>query len=188
MTYFFGARELCEPVDWWRAAKEQALYAFYSNLTCVEGTLYQATWDFFAVFLRIDQLLLFYLTPIDGPFPISSRSLLRCSVGKYRTGVVSMLLLSLAGCSSPTIACEYALNDLNTDWLASSIQRLLAQPGLNGNVDSETSVIRAKSEYMAVAVNMFGRDFGSIDVYCRSHLQLDEVKIAAVKAKIVVGS
>jgi protein tyrosine/serine phosphatase len=118
------------------------------------------------------------------PCPI----LFHCSAGKDRTGVVSMLLLSLAGCSSSTIAYEYALNDLDTDWRTSSIQRLLAQPGLSGNVDSVTSVVRARSEYMAAAVTMLDRDFGGADGYCRNHLRLDEAKIAAVKANIVTGS
>lgn len=99
-----------------------------------------------------------------------------------------MLLLSLAGCSSSTIAYEYALNDLDTDWRASSIQRLLAQPGLSGNVDSVTNVVRARSEYMAAAVSMLDQDFGGVHGYCRSHLQFDEAKIAAVKANIVAGS
>ena len=99
-----------------------------------------------------------------------------------------MLLLSLAGCSSSTIAYEYALNDLDPDWRASSIQRLLAQPGLSGNVDSVTNVVRARSEYMAATVSMLDQDFGGAHGYCRSHLQFDEAKIAAVKASIVVAS
>ena len=61
-------------------------------------------------------------------------------------GVVSILLLSLAGCSSSTIAYEYALNDFDIDWQASRNQRLLAQLGLSDNVDSVTNVVRAKSE------------------------------------------
>jgi hypothetical protein len=62
-------------MDWWHAAKEQASYAFCFTLTCVEGTLYQATWEFFAVFLRMDQLLLIVLTSVDGPALAPSRSL-----------------------------------------------------------------------------------------------------------------
>lgn len=65
-----------------------------------------------------------------------------------------MLLLALAGCDKSTIAYEYALNDLDTDWRASSVQRLLAQPGLSGNVDSATNVVRARSEYMVATVQM----------------------------------
>ena len=41
---------------------------------------------------------------------------------------------------------------------------------------------------MAAAVSMLDRDFGGADGYCRSHLQLDEAKIAAVKANILAGS
>lgn len=98
-----------------------------------------------------------------------------------------MLLLALAGCSSATVAYEYALNDLNTDWRASSIQRLLAQPGLSGNVDSATNVVRARSEYMVATLQMLDRDFGGAYGYCRNYLQLDEGMIAAVKANILTS-
>jgi len=41
---------------------------------------------------------------------------------------------------------------------------------------------------MAAAVRMLDQDFGGAEGYCRSHLQLDEANIAAVKANIVAGS
>lgn len=117
------------------------------------------------------------------PCPI----LFHCSAGKDRTGVMSMLILSLAGCDHATIAYEYALNDLDADWRASSIQRLLAQPGLNGNVDSVTNVVRARSEYMIAALEMLDREFGGAHGYLKNGLQFDEEKIAAIRANVTVS-
>lgn len=97
-----------------------------------------------------------------------------------------MLLLSLAGCDNGTIAYEYGLNDLDTEWRASGIQRLLAQPGLSGNVASATNVVRARSEYMAAAVEMLNRDFGGASGYLENDLQFDKDRIAAIKENILM--
>jgi hypothetical protein len=98
-----------------------------------------------------------------------------------------MLLLALAGCNTATIAYEYALNDLNADWRASSIQRLLAQPGLNGNVGEVTNVVRARSEYMVATMEMLDREFGGVEGYCVRCLGLGEGDIEAVRANILMG-
>lgn len=112
--------------------------------------------------------------------------LVHCSAGKDRTGVISMLLLSLAGCNAATIAHEYALNDLDADWRAGAVQRLLAQPGLNGNVQSATNVVRARGEYMLATLDMVEREFGGVWAYLRDHLELSEKVIVAVKANLLV--
>lgn len=96
-----------------------------------------------------------------------------------------MLLLALAGCDADTIAYEYALNDLDTDWRASAVRRLLVQPGLSGNVDSATNVVRARSEYMAAAVEMLQRDFGGARAYLEEYLQLSDEAIGAVRTNLL---
>jgi hypothetical protein len=127
--------------------------------------------------------LIFQHLASPNPCPI----LFHCSAGKDCTGVVSMLLLSLAGCNTATIAYEYALTDLNTDWRASSIQRLLAQPGLSGDVSEVTNVVRARSEYMVATLEMLEREFGGVEGYCRGCLRLGEGEIEAVRANVLMG-
>ncbi|KAM0723403.1 hypothetical protein Q7P37_000389 [Cladosporium fusiforme] len=127
--------------------------------------------------------LIFQHLAEPNPDPI----LVHCSAGKDRTGVISMLLLALAGCNAATIAFEYALNDLDADWRAGAVQRLLAQPGLNGNVQSATNVVRARSDYMLATFEMLERDFGGVKAYLRDWLELSEQVIGAVKANLLAN-
>jgi len=97
-----------------------------------------------------------------------------------------MLLLRLAGCDAATIAYEYALNDLDPEWRAEAVQRLLAQPGLSGNVDSVTNVVRARSEYMVAAVQMLDDRFGGVNAYLENELSLSKEMIADVKGNLML--
>jgi protein tyrosine/serine phosphatase len=97
-----------------------------------------------------------------------------------------MLLLRLAGCDAATIAYEYALNDLDPEWRAEAVQRLLAQPGLSGNVDSVTNVVRARSEYMMAAVEMLDEHFGGVGSYLKNELGLSEETIKDVKGNLLL--
>lgn len=96
-----------------------------------------------------------------------------------------MLLLRLAGCDAHTISYEYALNDLDTEWRADAIKRLLSQPGLNGNVGSVTNVVRARSEYMDAAVEMLDQRFGGAHSYLKQELGLNDEAIASVKTNLL---
>lgn len=98
-----------------------------------------------------------------------------------------MLLLSLAGCDAATIAFEYALNDLDADWRAGAVQRLLVQPGLNGNVRSVENVVRAREEYMLATLGMVEREFGGVRGYLREVLGMGGEGVEAVRGNLLDG-
>lgn len=110
-----------------------------------------------------------------------------CTAGKDRTGMVSMLLMCLAGCNVSTVAYEYALNDMDSNgaWGASVSQRLAVQPGLRNNVQSVTNVVRARAEYMAATVEVLRKDFGGVEQYLKDLVCLDATTIASVKANLI---
>jgi len=99
-----------------------------------------------------------------------------------------MLIMLLAGCDAATIAQEYALNNLdsNKQWGASATNRLLAQPGLSGNVDAVANVVQAREEYMLATIDMFVREFGGVEEYMSEYFDFDEETIEKIRANLVV--
>lgn len=67
-----------------------------------------------------------------------------------------MLTMILAGCDDNAIAEEYALNDLDSKrtWGIAATRRLMAQPGLRGNVDAVENVVRAHNSYMMATLQV----------------------------------
>ncbi|KAL1303475.1 hypothetical protein AAFC00_006856 [Neodothiora populina] len=118
----------------------------------------------------------------DSPTPI----LVHCSAGKDRTGITAMLLMLLAGCDTSTIAKEYALNNLdsNMDWGSHATRRLLAQPGLAGNVAAVANVVQAREEYMVATIEMFDQVFGGIDTYMTDYLCFDTATVAKIRMNL----
>jgi len=70
------------------------------------------------------------ITAILSQLCTPTRILVNCTAGKDRTGVVIMVLLLLAGCSTETVATEYHLTEegLGDSWKAEAVARLLKHP------------------------------------------------------------
>lgn len=98
-----------------------------------------------------------------------------------------MLIMLLAGSDDCSIAKEYALNNLDSDkqWGASATNRLLNQPGLNGNIDAVTNVVQARGEYMLATIEMFNREFGGVEQYMSEYFGFDANTISRVKANLI---
>jgi protein tyrosine/serine phosphatase len=116
------------------------------------------------------------------PSPI----LVHCTAGKDRTGITAMIVLLLAGCDDDSIAEEYALNDLdsNRSWGISATNRLLAQPGIYGNVGAVENVIQARKEYMLATLERFKAEYGDVETYLDGILGIDNATITAIKRNI----
>ncbi|KAJ5665396.1 uncharacterized protein N7477_007844 [Penicillium maclennaniae] len=105
--------------------------------------------------------------------PKPSPILVHCTAGKDRTGVTSMLIMLLAGFSHDSIADAYALNNLDSKrtWGVQATRRLLAQPGLRGNIDAVENIVRAQNSYMLATLRRFQQEIGTIDAYIKSFLK-----------------
>jgi protein tyrosine/serine phosphatase len=98
-----------------------------------------------------------------------------------------MLIMLLAGCEDDSIAEEYALNDLDSErtWGIQATSRLLAQPGLRGNVDAVENVVRAQKSYMLATLQKFKQEFGSVEAYLESVLKLDDSTVGVIKENLL---
>jgi hypothetical protein len=97
-----------------------------------------------------------------------------------------MVILLLAGSEDGFIAKEYALNNLDSSlsWGISATNRLLAQPGLCGNVRAVENVVQARREYMFATLERFKAEYRDVEMYLGRILGLDNATITAIKRNI----
>ncbi len=85
------------------------------------------------------------ITAILSQLCTPTRILINCAAGKDRTGVIVMLLLLLAGCSTETVAEEYHLTEegLGETWKAETVGRLLKHPTFrHGDIGDVERMVR----------------------------------------------
>jgi protein tyrosine/serine phosphatase len=107
-----------------------------------------------------------------------------CAGGKDRTGLVSALLLRLAGVDRVVIAADYAVSEEN---LAPN------GPAWVGRVDDELErdrrrkLMRTPAEAMLQTLDELERRYGAVDEYLR-HAGLDDEQIERLRARLVTPS
>lgn len=87
--------------------------------------------------------------------------LYHCTAGKDRTGVVSMLLLSLAGCEDALITADYAASEANLAPLIAGQKAHFAQMGL----EIPDYVLGSAPENMEMALAHFHKNYGDAESY-----------------------
>lgn len=102
--------------------------------------------------------------------------LYHCTAGKDRTGVISALLLLLAGVSKADILADYQISQL---YLSSMLQQFCRS---NKNVD--INIITPKMEYMKKFLDMFQQKYNSVEEYF-SHIGLSGNEIMTLKKKLI---
>jgi protein-tyrosine phosphatase len=108
-----------------------------------------------------------------------------CSGGKDRAGVLSALILSVAGVERDLIVADYALT---TRYLPEPPADRIAQfTALYGLTAEEFSAMHASApDSMARTLTMIDRDYGSPEDYLRS-IGVSDDEIAAVRARLMGG-
>lgn len=92
------------------------------------------------------------ITEILSQLCTPTRILINCAAGKDRTGVVIMVLLLLAGCSTETVAREYHLTEegLGDGWKAEAVGRLLKHPSFrDGHIHGVERMVRSTVAFPA---------------------------------------
>lgn len=103
--------------------------------------------------------------------------LFHCTAGKDRTGLISALLLSLAGVRRADILADYQISEL---YLADIMQKIRSVvPDLSPFAGA------SKSEYMEGCLDLLVETYGSIPAYLYSS-GLTEQELERIRAKLLV--
>ena len=108
---------------------------------------------------------------------------IHCAAGKDRTGIVSALLLALAGVSPEAIAEDYALT---TDALRPREERWVAEAPDGERADREAAVAwgRARPEVMLEVLAHLDATYGGVDDYLRG-VRVSDDEVARIRARLV---
>ncbi|GFP75409.1 tyrosine-protein phosphatase [Clostridium fungisolvens] len=102
--------------------------------------------------------------------------LYHCTAGKDRTGVISALLLLLAGVSKTDILADYHISQV---YLNSMLQQYCKS---NNNVD--INIITPKMEHMEKFLDMFLEKYNSVEEYF-SKIGLEDNEVMQLKEKLI---
>lgn len=103
--------------------------------------------------------------------------LINCTAGKDRTGIIVMVLMLLAGCSTRDIAREYHLSEegLGIQWKTEVMGRLMKTPPFIGkDAMVMQRAVGARAEVMTDVVGMVEKDWGGIENFLRQELHIPE--------------
>ena len=115
-----------------------------------------------------------------------SAILINCTAGKDRTGLITMILLLLAGCTPEDVAKDYALTEqgLGPAWRADAVHRLSQQAVFKGQaITGIQRMVGAREEVMLAVIKNLKSEWGSVEGYLSS-LGLDRQKVKACKAAL----
>lgn len=102
--------------------------------------------------------------------------LYHCTAGKDRTGVISALLLSLAGVCKNDILYDYEISQI---YLEAMLQQFS-----KSYKDLDVNIITPKAEYMGKFMDMFQKKYNSIEEYL-SKIGLSDSEILKLKIKLI---
>ena len=138
-----------------------------------------------AYYSNTDSLALRYKPFFDKllALPAGESLVFHCSAGKDRTGIGAALLLYALGVPYETIMNDYlASNYYRKDVNVKMMGQMTAM-----HIDPEVakSMMGAKKEDLDATFNAITKRYGSVDVYLRTQIGLDDEKIALLKKKFL---
>lgn len=162
---------------WEHATSDEALRAWL-----IESYPSMADWMTRAVRGLLDAV-------IDDQTPL----VFHCAAGKDRTGFCAAILLGLAGVDEETILADFALTNTAVDLFAFTRQHRNAGLGLTDGQhpfekmapDVRDALMRADPAYLKAALDSITARHGSIEGYVQAALGLDQIRIAALRQRLL---
>lgn len=158
----------------------------YENIQLIDGIHSQFTRENIPV--TMGQLYIQFLETGKAQFGKMFRlfaentgaSLYHCTAGKDRTGVTTMLLLSLAGVADDTIIEDYAATEVFTEHIIAGQKAQLASMGL----DVPDFMLHADSKNMEETLAHLHKTYGTAENYLKAcNVTVEE--ISAIKNRFV---
>jgi len=106
--------------------------------------------------------------------------LYHCTAGKDRTGIITMLLLKLAGVADDTVLADYAISETYMKETFERQRKMVEAAGIK----APDYVFRSKPEYMQKLMEHIAGKYGTAKGYLES-LGLSEEEIGTLEGKIV---
>lgn len=107
-------------------------------------------------------------------------SIFHCSAGKDRTGVIAMLLLSLAGVSDEIIIADYSATENYMSSIFSAQRVAAAEAGF----EIPAFMLRSEAEDMRKTLNYLHNHWGNAEIYLHDMAGCSEELLAYLKAKL----
>ncbi|KAI9691406.1 MAG: hypothetical protein M1820_009678 [Bogoriella megaspora] len=117
----------------------------------------------------------------DKPFMI------HCAIGKDRTGVLSALLLKLAGATDEVVGREFALTEIGLgEWKQQMVDKLAAM-GDRGLKKREAieRMLSAKEEDMLACLRILDQRFGGVEEYVKKYCSMTADDVDILKRNLV---
>jgi len=115
-------------------------------------------------------------------------SLMHCTAGKDRTGIVAAIFLLLLGVSHEDIAKEYALTMIGLDpahpMLFEHFKKLV--PSYQDHLQGMINMGSAKPEVMVAVLEMIQEKFGGAEDYFKNHLHMTDDDILKLRQCFLV--
>jgi len=113
--------------------------------------------------------------------------LFHCTAGKDRTGVMTAIILKLAGVADEDIAHDYALTRVGREPAREMIMaRLSKEPLFASNNEAALNMFTCRHETMSAFLKHFEEKYGGVVKYLKYYVGFSDEEIATIKGNILV--
>jgi len=114
--------------------------------------------------------------------------LVHCTAGKDRTGIISAILLKLAGVDDEHIANDYALTRIGREPIRETIMnRLAMEPLFASNSEAALNMFTCRHETMMAFLPLMQERYGGVAAYCKQTLGLSNEDILRIQSNILMS-
>jgi len=115
--------------------------------------------------------------------------LFHCTAGKDRTGVLSGVLLRLAGVINEAIADEYALSRIGMEpKREDTVRKLIILDDYAGDLPGLLWSLDSRAESMSAFLEFLDSKYGGAEGFLRSHVGLSDNDIDTIRENILVAA
>jgi len=115
--------------------------------------------------------------------------LFHCTAGKDRTGVITAILLKLAGVNDEAIANDYALSRVGREPVRAMVMaRLSKEPLFAADNQAALNMLTCRHETMTAFLSLLQEKYGGVKEYVKHYLGLSEDDIDIIQKNLVSPS